>query len=61
MVKRVDLKPVYLSLNLNSVILSIELVNLFGILLLYLQNRDKYIIYFIGLLCELHELIWLST
>lgn len=50
MVKRVDLKPVYLSLNLNSVILSIELVNLFGILLLYLQNRDKYIIYFIGLL-----------
>ena len=50
MAKRVDMKPVYLSLNLNSVILSIELVNLFGILLLYLQNRDKYITYFIGLL-----------
>ena len=50
MVKRFDLKPVYLSLNLNSVILSIELVNLFGILLLYLQNRDKYITDFIGLL-----------
>ena len=61
MVKRVDLKPVYLSLNLNSVILSIELVNLFGILLLYLQDRDKYITYRIAVRLKYVHMCKIST